>query len=46
MHNFWAEILAQIVTKAITILWLIKGEPILFAEDQQISTLVKGDYLV
>jgi len=44
MNNFWAEILRQIVTEAIIILWPIKGGPILFAKDQQVKRLVKGDH--
>ena len=44
MNNFRAEILGQIVTEAIIILWPIKGESILFAKDQQVKRLVKGDH--
>jgi len=44
MNNFWAEMLGQIVTEAIIVLWLIKGEPILFAKDQQVKRLIKGDH--
>jgi len=44
MNNIWTEILRQIITKAIIILWPIKREPILFAEDQQIKRLIKGGH--
>jgi len=44
MNNFWAEILRQVVTGVIIILWSIKGELIVFAKDQQVKKLVKGDH--